>query len=133
MSRTYTPSSPPTSSIGSPTTPPPSATTSTARGRPPGAASISEGSSCQCVISVHYVAPAGHSPLSLRLDLPESWLAEPDRLDRAGVPEEARRTLSKGQIALELLDQARGEGLPGKVALADSDYRGGGSTTTPAW
>ena len=77
---------------------------------------------CQCAVSVHYVAPAGHYPLSMRLYLPESWLAEPGRLDRAGVPEEARRALSKGQIALELLDQARGEGLPGKVVLADSGY-----------
>lgn len=52
---------------------------------------------CQCAVSVHYVAPAGHYPLNMRLYLPESWLAEPDRLDRAGVPEEARRPLSKGQ------------------------------------
>src|SRR5947209_2076002 len=70
---------------------------------------------CQCAVSVHYVAPRGHYPLDMRLYLPESWLAEPDRLDRAGVPEEARRPLSKGEIALELLDQARGEGLPGRV------------------
>jgi SRSO17 transposase len=77
---------------------------------------------CQCAVSVHYVARAGHYPLDLRLYLPESWLTEPDRLDRAGVPEEARRPLSKGQIALELLDQARGEGLPGQVVVADSGY-----------
>jgi SRSO17 transposase len=77
---------------------------------------------CQCAVSVHYVAPKGHYPLNLRLYLPESWLAEPDRLDRTGVPEEARRPLSKGQIALELLDQARAEGLPGRVVVADSGY-----------
>jgi SRSO17 transposase len=77
---------------------------------------------CQCAVSVHYVARTGHYPLDLRLYLPESWLADPDRLDRAGVPEEARRPLSKGEIALELLDRIRGEGLPGRVVVADSGY-----------
>ena len=77
---------------------------------------------CQCAVSVHYVAPAGHYPLNMRLYLPESWLAEPERLNRAGVPEGERRPLSKGQIALGLLDQARGEGLPGQVVVADSGY-----------
>jgi SRSO17 transposase len=77
---------------------------------------------CQCAVSVHYVAPAGHYPLNMRLYLPESWLADADRLDRAGVPQGARTPKSKGQIALELLDQARGEGLPGRVVVADSGY-----------
>lgn len=77
---------------------------------------------CQCAVGVHYVASEGHYPLNMRLFLPESWLAEADRLDRAGVPREARTPKSKGQIALELLDQARGEGLPGRVVVADSGY-----------
>ena len=41
---------------------------------------------CQCAVSLHYVAPQGHCPLSLRLYLPPAWLADPARLDRAGVP-----------------------------------------------
>src|SRR5438270_7382545 len=68
---------------------------------------------CQCAVSVHYVSPGGHCPLDLRLYLPESWLADEARLDRAGVPEAERRALTKGQIALGLLDRVRGEGLPG--------------------
>jgi SRSO17 transposase len=44
------------------------------------------------------------------------------RLDKAGVPAPERRRLSKGQIALELLDRVRGEGLPGGVVVADSGY-----------
>jgi SRSO17 transposase len=77
---------------------------------------------CQCAVSVHYVAPEGHYPLSMRLYLPQSWLDAPERLDKAGVPDEGRRPLSKGQIALELLDRARAEGLPGQVVVADSGY-----------
>ena len=68
---------------------------------------------CQCAVSVHYVAPNGHYPLSMRLYLPDSWLDDPARLDKARVPEGERRPLSKGQIALELLDQARARGAPG--------------------
>ena len=47
---------------------------------------------------------------------------DPARLDRAGVPREERRDLTKGQIALERLDQARAEGWPGRGVVADSGY-----------
>jgi SRSO17 transposase len=77
---------------------------------------------CQCAVSVHYVAPRGHYPLDMRLYLPESWLGDPQRLDRAHVPEAERRALTKGQIALELLDGIRAEGLPGGLVVADSGY-----------
>jgi SRSO17 transposase len=77
---------------------------------------------CQCAVSVHYVAPEGHYPLDMRLFLPDSWLDDPARLDEAGVPEADRRRLSKGRIALELLDRARAEGLPGGLVVADSGY-----------
>jgi SRSO17 transposase len=77
---------------------------------------------CQCAVSVHYVAPKGHYPLAMRLYLPESWLDAPERLDKAGVPEGERRPLTKGRIALELLDQVRAEGLPGGLVVADSGY-----------
>src|SRR6187551_4037140 len=68
---------------------------------------------CQCAVSVHYVSPRAHYPLAMRLFLPECWLNDPARLDKAGAPAEQRRQLSKGQIALELLDRVRAEGLPG--------------------
>ncbi len=77
---------------------------------------------CQCAVSVHYVAPKGHYPLDVRLYLPEGWLGDPKRLDKAKVPEAERRSLTKGQIALELLDRIRAEGLPGGVVVADSGY-----------
>jgi SRSO17 transposase len=77
---------------------------------------------CQVAPSVHYVVPKGHYPLAMRLYLPESWLDDAKRMDRAGVPEEDRRARTKGQIALELLDQVRAEGLPGRLVLADAGY-----------
>src|SRR5918998_1526014 len=77
---------------------------------------------CQCAVSVHYVSPKGHCPLDMRLYLPETRLADETRLDRAGVPEGERRSLTKGQIAPELLDRVRGERLPGGLVLADAGY-----------
>jgi SRSO17 transposase len=77
---------------------------------------------CQVAVSVHYVSPQGHYPLDLRLYLPEVWLSDKGRLDKAGVPETERRTLTKPQIALELLDSVRAEGLPGRAVVADAGY-----------
>jgi SRSO17 transposase len=77
---------------------------------------------CQVAPSVHYVSPTGHYPLAMRLFLPESWIGDEDRLDEAGVPRAFRQAKTKGQIALELLDTVRGEGLPGWLALADAGY-----------
>jgi SRSO17 transposase len=81
---------------------------------------------CQVAVSAHYVSPAGHYPLDVRLYLPESWLADAERLDRAGVPQAERRALTKPQIALELLDRVRAEGLPGQVVVADAGYGASG-------
>src|SRR5262245_27045888 len=77
---------------------------------------------CQCAVSIHYVSPEGHYPLDMRLYLPEVWLDDPARLDKAGVPEAERRRQSKGQIALQLLDRVRAEGLPGGTVVADAGY-----------
>jgi SRSO17 transposase len=83
---------------------------------------IGKKANCQCAVSTHYVSPEGHFPLDMRLFLPERWLGDRQRLDRAKVPEAERRALTKGQIALELLDRVRGEGPPGRVVVADSGY-----------
>src|SRR3954471_14845466 len=83
---------------------------------------VGKKANCQVAVSAHYVSPNGHFPLDLRLYLPEGWLADADRLDKAGVPEGERRPLTKPEIALELLDRVRAEGLPGSVVVADAGY-----------
>ena len=78
---------------------------------------------CQVAVTVHYVSPKGHFPAALRLFLPKSWTGERERLERAGVPSQYRNEQTKGQIALELLDCVRGEGLlPGDVVITDAGY-----------
>jgi SRSO17 transposase len=77
---------------------------------------------CQLGVSLHYVTPAGYCPLALRLYLPRSWLHSETRLDAAGVPDEFRRPASRGQVALELLDAVRGEGMAGRSVAAGAGY-----------
>jgi SRSO17 transposase len=77
---------------------------------------------CQVAVSVHYVSPKGHYPLAMRLFLPDVWIKDKKRLDRAGVPAEFRQAKTKPQIALELLDQVRQEGLPGQIVVTDAGY-----------
>lgn len=77
---------------------------------------------CQVAVSVHYVSPKGHYPLDLQLYLPDSWLADTKRLDKVGVPKDQRHARTKHEIALELLDRVRSEGLPGCSVVADAGY-----------
>lgn len=77
---------------------------------------------CQVAVSVHYVSPTGHYPLDARLYLPDSWLGDKKRLDKAGVPKDQRRLRTKPAIALDLLDRVRAEGLPGRAVVADAGY-----------
>jgi SRSO17 transposase len=78
---------------------------------------------CQVAVSVHYVGPKGHFPAALRLYVPRSWTSTPERLEEVGVPEESRQERTKGEIALDLLDQVRDEELlPGDVVITDAGY-----------
>lgn len=58
----------------------------------------------------------------MRLYLPECWLSNPQRLDKAGVPLAERRPLTKSQTALAMLDGVLAEGLPGRAVVADAGY-----------
>src|SRR5512138_2701382 len=78
---------------------------------------------CQVAVTVHYVSPKGHFPTALWLFVPESWTSSPARLEAAGVPEPYRKGQTKGEIALELLDQVRDEKLlPGNGVITDAGY-----------
>ena len=76
---------------------------------------------CQVAVSIHLVSENGNAPLGWRLYLPESWTADRKRRQEAGIPKEiVFRT--KGQLALEIIDQLRAWGLPDRVVLGDAGY-----------
>ena len=81
---------------------------------------------CQLAVSLHRANEAAGTsqPLGWRLFLSESWMDDPVRCQRAGVPPELVHR-SKQDLALELLNQALGwKSLPG-VVLADEACGGG--------
>jgi SRSO17 transposase len=77
---------------------------------------------CQVAVSLHYAAPTGDYPLALRLFLPESWTAQPERMAAVRVPTAEQVPQTKGEIALDLLDQVSGEGLPHRGVVVDAGY-----------
>jgi SRSO17 transposase len=79
---------------------------------------------CQIAVSVHQVGEQGNVPLGWRLYLPESWANDVARRREAGIPEEIVFR-KKWELALEILDQMRGWGLPDRVVLADAGYGDG--------
>jgi SRSO17 transposase len=76
---------------------------------------------CQVAVSLHQTGTEESVILGWRLYLPESWTEDPPRRAEAGIPAEVK-FLTKWQLALELIDEARGWGLRCGVVLGDAGY-----------
>lgn len=61
-------------------------------------------------------------PIDARLYLPEEWTNDPERCERAGVPEEERSFRTKPDLALEIVKHARENGLRFGWVGADAGY-----------
>lgn len=79
---------------------------------------------CQVAVSLHWSNGAASWPLGWRLYLPESWARDPERREKAGVPVSVTHA-TKSQLALELIESVRAQGVPLGVVLADSFYGDG--------
>jgi SRSO17 transposase len=80
---------------------------------------------CQVAVSLHQVGEQGNAPLAWRLYLPEEWANDEQRRRDVGIPDEiVFRT--KWQLALDMIDEVRGWGLPDRAVIADAGY---GETT----
>jgi SRSO17 transposase len=76
---------------------------------------------CQVGVSLVVANRESHMPVDFELYLPESWANDSKRRKEAKIPAETVfRT--KPQIALDLIERARKDQLPGQVVLADSAY-----------
>jgi SRSO17 transposase len=76
---------------------------------------------CQVAVSLHLAGEHGSGMIAFRLFLPESWIGDRDRREKAGVPEETSFE-TKGAIALRQLDWALDAGVRRHVVLADAGY-----------
>ena len=86
------------------------------------------GKQANCQVSVEVVVSDGWiaAPLGGRLYLPERWTQDRERCAQAGVPEEVEFA-TKPELGLEILGQARGDGVPPAPVLGDSIYGNNGA------
>jgi SRSO17 transposase len=76
---------------------------------------------CQVAVTCHYAERTLAWPVAARLYLPKHRAGDADRRKKAGVPEDLGfRT--KPEIALDLLDRAKGWGVRWSCVTADCDY-----------
>lgn len=76
---------------------------------------------CQVAVSLSVGNAAASVPVAYRLYLPEEWANDPERRERAGVPEEIRFQ-PKWEIALEQIDTAIAMGVPRAPVVGDAGY-----------
>lgn len=76
---------------------------------------------CQVATSLHLAGEHGSGCVGLRLYLPEEWTGDPERRQKAGIPESVRFQ-EKWRIALDLIDGALARGLRKRIVLADAGY-----------
>ena len=76
---------------------------------------------CQVMTSVHLAGDLGSVMVGARLYLPERWTDDRTRCRAVGVPDDVEFK-TKWQIALDLIDQALGFGIPIRPVLADAGY-----------
>src|SRR5215213_4746561 len=86
------------------------------------AGALGKNANCQTLVSLTLARGEVPVPVALRLFLPREWVADPARLERAGVPEKCRAPRAKGEVALAEIDRLLGLGLRFGCVLADAGY-----------
>ena len=77
-----------------------------------------------CQVAVFAVLTDGErqTPIDMRLYLPERWIKDPARCERAGVPEASRKKMSKSEHALDIVRRARARGIRFAWVGVDGGY-----------
>jgi len=76
---------------------------------------------CQVAVTLDLGTEESSTPLDWGLYLPESWINDPVRRKKAGIPEEIKFK-TKTELALDLIDEVRRWGLQDRLILSDSGY-----------
>jgi SRSO17 transposase len=66
---------------------------------------------CQVAVFAVLTDGARHTPVDMRLYLPQRWINDPARCERAEIPMEARTMRAKTELALEMVQAARARGM----------------------
>jgi SRSO17 transposase len=86
------------------------------------AGTVGKNANCQTLVSLTLAKDEVPIPVVLRLFLPDTWIADPERLQHAGVPEALWRERSKPEIALAELQRVMQAGVSFGAVLADAGY-----------
>src|SRR5438128_5399474 len=86
------------------------------------ASALGKNANCQTLVSLTLARGEVPVTVALRLFLPESWVNDPERLARAGVPAEHRVARTKPKIALAEIDRVMAAGVRFGCVLADAGY-----------
>jgi len=76
---------------------------------------------CQLGVSLSIATRSAHVPIDFELYLPESWTSNPVRRKECHIPEDVEFK-TKEELALEMIDRAVADGVPGGIVLGDSWY-----------
>jgi SRSO17 transposase len=86
------------------------------------ASSLGKNANCQTMVSLTLARGEVPVTVGLRLFLPESWTSDPERMRRAGVPDDKQTALTKPEVAIEEIDRVQKAGLRFGCVLADAGY-----------
>jgi SRSO17 transposase len=86
------------------------------------AGALGKKANCQSLVSLTLAKAEVPIPIVLRLFLPDIWIKDPGRLQRAGVPEPFWTERSKPEIALAELQRVMQAGVSFGAVLADTGY-----------
>jgi SRSO17 transposase len=86
------------------------------------AGALGKNTNCQTLVSLTLAKEEVPIPISLRLFLPDTWIKDRERLQRAGVPEAFWTERSKPEIALAELQRVMQAGVRFGAVLADAGY-----------
>src|SRR5271168_3307754 len=86
------------------------------------ASALGKTANCQTLVSLTLARGEVPVMVALRLFLPDSWIGNRRRLDRAGVPAAYRTARSKPEIALAEIDRVTSAGVRFGCVLADAGY-----------
>jgi SRSO17 transposase len=76
---------------------------------------------CQVGVSLCIATATEQVPIDFELYLPTSWIDDPRRRERARIPDDVTFK-TKPELALDMIDRALEDGIPGEVLLADTGY-----------
>jgi SRSO17 transposase len=86
------------------------------------ASALGKTANCQTLVSLTLACGEVPVMVALRLFLPDSWISERRRLERAGVPAEYRTARTKPEIALAEIDRMISADVRFRCVLADAGY-----------